>query len=52
MLFAQIRSFVPAQRQPDQPKYYVGRHRVPEPAEEPVPQPTPARDEEPDPIQV
>lgn len=52
MLFAQIRNFVPAPRQPDQPKRYVGRHRVPEPVEKPVPQPAPADETEPEPVQV
>lgn len=52
MLFAQIRNFVPAPRQPDQPKRYVGRHRVPEPVEPPAPQPAPAGENEPEPVQV
>src|SRR4051812_5099560 len=39
MLFAQLRNLVPTPRQPDEPKRYVGRHRVPEPVEEPAPQP-------------
>ncbi|GAA0808562.1 hypothetical protein [Spirilliplanes yamanashiensis] len=56
MLFAQIRNFVPAPRQPDQPKRYVGRHRVPEPVEapapQPAPQPAPSGETEPEPVQV
>ncbi len=52
MLFAQIRNFVPAPRQSEQPKRYVGRHRVPEPIEAPDPRPEPAGEVEPDPVEV
>jgi hypothetical protein len=30
MMFATIRSLIPEPRQADQPRHYVGRHRVPE----------------------
>jgi hypothetical protein len=52
MLFAQIRNLVPTPRQPHQPKRYVGRHRAPEPVQEPAPQPAPTHEAEPDPVQV
>lgn len=29
-MFATVRSFIPEPRQADQPRKYVGRHRVPE----------------------
>ncbi|HEV7962859.1 MAG TPA: hypothetical protein VGP57_10030 [Actinoplanes sp.] len=29
-MFATIRSLIPEPRQADQPRHYVGRHRVPE----------------------
>jgi hypothetical protein len=44
MLFATIRHLIPQPRQPEQPRRYVGRHRVPEPAEIPEPEPAPAEE--------
>jgi hypothetical protein len=41
MLFATIRHLVPQPRQAEQPRHYIGRHRVPEPVDEPTPEPAP-----------
>ncbi|MEV6489403.1 hypothetical protein AB0M20_12355 [Actinoplanes sp. NPDC051633] len=38
-MFATIKSLIPEPRQADQPRRYVGKHRLPEP--EPTPDPTP-----------
>lgn len=52
MLFAQLRNFVPTPRQPQQPRGYVGRHRVPEPVVVEEPGPQPAGEVEPETVQV
>ncbi len=41
-MFATIRQLIPQPRLPEQPRRYVGRHRLPEPVEAPEPAPTPA----------
>jgi hypothetical protein len=38
-MFATIKSLIPEPRQADQPRRYVGKHRLPEPA--PMPDPAP-----------
>ncbi len=41
-MFTTIRQLIPQPRLPEQPRRYVGRHRLPEPVEAPEPAPTPA----------
>jgi hypothetical protein len=41
-VFATIKSLIPEPRQADQPRRYVGKHRLPEPL--PLPDPDPAPD--------
>ncbi len=43
-MFATIKSLIPEPRQAEQPRRYVGKHRLPEPAPEPMP-PAPTADE-------
>jgi hypothetical protein len=43
-MFGTIKSLIPEPRQADQPRRYVGRHRHPDLAHEPAPEPAPAPD--------
>lgn len=43
-MFATIKSLIPEPRQAEQPRRYVGKHRLPEPAPEPTP-PAPTAEE-------
>jgi hypothetical protein len=47
VMFATIKSLIPEPRQADQPRHYVGKHRLPEPVaapDEPTP-PAPTAEE-------
>jgi hypothetical protein len=45
-MFATIKSLIPEPRQAEQPRRYVGKHRLPEPLPTPeVPSPTPTAEE-------
>ena len=44
-MFATIKSLIPEPRQADQPRRYVGKHRLPEPVAAPDEPPPPTADE-------
>lgn len=46
-MFATIKSIIPEPRLAEQPRRYVGKHRVPEPAPEPTPPPPTAEESQP-----